>query len=96
MDMIGHQHVGMYRATMSVCCLLQPSQEAQIIAVISKDRLAVVASNYDMLWITGEYEPGWSGHWTSLSVAGILSVVFRYSSSKSSETDPFDLCRFRA
>jgi len=61
-DMVGHQHVGMDRATFALCDFVEIAQVTTIVVRREEARLAVVAALDDVLCDAGKIESGWAGH----------------------------------
>lgn len=64
MDMIGHQDIGVHRATMGRRRLVETRKVKTVIVGMEKDGLPIMTALDDMLWNIGEHIPGCSGHHT--------------------------------
>ena len=62
-DVIGHQHVSMYRAALAQCHFAQSGAIAEVVRVREETRLAVVAALHDVLGDAGKVgaERTWHG-----------------------------------
>jgi len=61
-QMVAHQHVGVEVHALPLCMLLQQRENPLPVAPVDKDVLAVVAAQDHMVRISGDGEPGQSGH----------------------------------
>jgi len=76
-DVVGHENVGMYLSPIALTPLPEPFQISPIVAIVKKDRLAIVAALYHMHGNMREEKTGFSRH---LSVPmAFVPTIFKNS-----------------
>jgi hypothetical protein len=62
MNVVGHQNVGVKRKTKTLAVLFEPIEISQPVAVVTKDLLALIAPNNNVIKRPVKFDSGFSRH----------------------------------